>query len=130
MLQEKGLVTYFEETWIAEKEQRRHSIEREIEIQESELYNKNKPPPLFYGKSTFHVTTWTHRDSLSRGVPSLSRKHFCEDKRFVSYIFFITAFLCLTLSNGRILCNLLKPYLVIILYNYVEISTTKHALYY
>jgi len=49
MLQEKGLVTYFEETWIAEKEQRRHSIEREIEIQESELYNKNKPPPLFYG---------------------------------------------------------------------------------
>ena len=50
MLQEKGLVTYFEETWVAEKEHRRHSIEREIEIKESELYNKNKPPPLFYGK--------------------------------------------------------------------------------
>ncbi|XP_060599368.1 dynein heavy chain domain-containing protein 1-like [Ruditapes philippinarum] len=50
---EKGLVTYFEETWIAEKEQRRHSIEREIEIQESELYNKNKPPPLFYEHARF-----------------------------------------------------------------------------
>ena len=43
-------MTYFEETWVAEKEHRRHSIEREIEIKESELYNKNKPPPLFYGK--------------------------------------------------------------------------------
>ena len=43
-------MTYFEETWVAEKEHRRHSIEREIEIKESEFYNKNKPPPLFYGR--------------------------------------------------------------------------------
>ena len=47
-------MTYFEETWVAEKEQRRHSIEREIEIKESELYNKNKPPPLFYGNYLFY----------------------------------------------------------------------------
>ncbi|ESP00380.1 hypothetical protein LOTGIDRAFT_173233 [Lottia gigantea] len=45
---EKGLMTYFEDTWIAEREQRRHSIEREIEIKESELYRANRPPPLFY----------------------------------------------------------------------------------
>ncbi|XP_025095393.1 dynein heavy chain domain-containing protein 1-like isoform X2 [Pomacea canaliculata] len=45
---EKGLVTYFEDTWVAEREQRRHSIEREIEIKESELYKNNRPPPLFY----------------------------------------------------------------------------------
>ncbi|KAK7008742.1 dynein heavy chain domain-containing protein 1, partial [Biomphalaria glabrata] len=45
---EKGLVTYFEDTWVAERDQRRHSIEREIKIQESELYKSNKPPPLFY----------------------------------------------------------------------------------
>ncbi|KAL3832089.1 hypothetical protein ACJMK2_023767 [Sinanodonta woodiana] len=45
---EKGLVTYFEETWIPEKEQRRHSIEKEIDIKESELYKTNRPPPLFY----------------------------------------------------------------------------------
>ena len=56
-MQEKGLVTYFEETWVAEKEHRRHSIEREIEIKESELYNKNKPPPLFYG--TFGIANMT-----------------------------------------------------------------------
>lgn len=48
-VQEKGLVTYFEDTWVAEREQRRHSIEREIEIKESELYKNNRPPPLFYG---------------------------------------------------------------------------------
>ncbi|XP_035825634.1 dynein heavy chain domain-containing protein 1 [Aplysia californica] len=45
---EKGLVTYFEDTWVAERDQRRHSIEREIEIKESDLYKSNKPPPLFY----------------------------------------------------------------------------------
>nr|KAG5709415.1 hypothetical protein BaRGS_029264 [Batillaria attramentaria] len=45
---EKGLVTYFEDTWVAEREQRRHSIEREIEIKESDLYKNNRPPPLFY----------------------------------------------------------------------------------
>ncbi|KAK6166840.1 hypothetical protein SNE40_023452 [Patella caerulea] len=45
---EKGLMTYFEDTWIAERERRRHSIEREIEIKESELYRANRPPPLFY----------------------------------------------------------------------------------
>lgn len=47
--QEKGLVTYFEETWVAERDQRRHSIEREIEINESDLYKSSRPPPLFYG---------------------------------------------------------------------------------
>ncbi|CAL1542048.1 unnamed protein product, partial [Lymnaea stagnalis] len=45
---EKGLVTYFEDTWVAERDQRRHSIEREIKIKESDLYKTNKPPPLFY----------------------------------------------------------------------------------
>ncbi|XP_070211333.1 dynein heavy chain domain-containing protein 1-like isoform X3 [Littorina saxatilis] len=45
---EKGLVTYFEDTWVAERDQRRHSIEREIEIKESDLYKNNRPPPLFY----------------------------------------------------------------------------------
>jgi len=63
-LQEKGLVTYFEETWIAEKEQRRHSIEREIEIQESELYSKNKPPPLFYGKAFVNVHTLLYAKNI------------------------------------------------------------------
>jgi hypothetical protein len=48
--QEKGLVTYFEDTWVSEKDRRRrHSIEKEIEIKESEFYKSNKPPPLFYG---------------------------------------------------------------------------------
>jgi hypothetical protein len=47
---EKGLVTYFEDTWVAERDQRRHSIEREIEIKESDLYKNNRPPPLFYGE--------------------------------------------------------------------------------
>lgn len=51
ILQEKGLVTYFEDTWVSEKDRRRrHSIEKEIEIKESEFYKNNKPPPLFYGK--------------------------------------------------------------------------------
>ena len=50
-MQEKGLVTYFEDTWVAERDQRRHSIEREIEIKESDLYKNNRPPPLFYGES-------------------------------------------------------------------------------
>ncbi|XP_069111191.1 dynein heavy chain domain-containing protein 1-like isoform X1 [Argopecten irradians] len=47
---EKGLVTYFEDTWVAEKDlrRRRHSIEKEIDIKESDLYKSNKPPPLFY----------------------------------------------------------------------------------
>uniref|UniRef100_A0A8W8M9M4 AAA+ ATPase domain-containing protein n=1 Tax=Magallana gigas TaxID=29159 RepID=A0A8W8M9M4_MAGGI len=46
---EKGLVTYFEDTWVSEKDRRRrHSIEKEIEIKESEFYKNNKPPPLFY----------------------------------------------------------------------------------
>ncbi|CAG5130198.1 unnamed protein product, partial [Candidula unifasciata] len=45
---EKGLMTYFEETWVAERDQRRHSIEREIEINESDLYKSSRPPPLFY----------------------------------------------------------------------------------
>ena len=54
-LQEKGLVTYFEDTWVAERDQRRHSIEREIEIKESDLYKSNKPPPLFYGE---RVMAW------------------------------------------------------------------------
>ncbi|KAH9487912.1 hypothetical protein Btru_067436 [Bulinus truncatus] len=45
---EKGLVTYFEDTWVAERDQRRHSIEREIRIKESDLYKSHKPPPLFY----------------------------------------------------------------------------------
>ncbi|XP_048242736.1 dynein heavy chain domain-containing protein 1-like [Haliotis rufescens] len=46
---EKGLVTYFEDTWIAERERRRrHSIEKEVEIKESQFYKSNKPPPLFY----------------------------------------------------------------------------------
>lgn len=42
-------MTYFEDTWVAEREQRRHSIEREIKIKESDLYKNNRPPPLFYG---------------------------------------------------------------------------------
>ncbi|XP_078321878.1 dynein heavy chain domain-containing protein 1-like isoform X7 [Crassostrea virginica] len=46
---EKGLVTYFEDTWVSEKDRRRrHSIEKEIEIKESQFYKNNKPPPLFY----------------------------------------------------------------------------------
>ena len=48
IIQEEGLVTYFEDTWIKERE-RRHSIEKEIEIKESDMYKRNKPPPLFYG---------------------------------------------------------------------------------
>lgn len=48
--QEKGLVTYFEDAWVSEKDRRRrHSIEKEIEIKESDLYKNNRPPPLFYG---------------------------------------------------------------------------------
>jgi hypothetical protein len=46
--QEEGLITYFEDPWVKERE-RRHSIEKEIEIKESELYKTMKPPPLFYG---------------------------------------------------------------------------------
>ncbi|XP_041366047.1 dynein-1-beta heavy chain, flagellar inner arm I1 complex-like isoform X2 [Gigantopelta aegis] len=46
---EKGLVTYFEDTWVAERDRRRrHSIEKEIEIKESEFYKSNRPPSLFY----------------------------------------------------------------------------------
>ncbi|XP_052095798.1 dynein heavy chain domain-containing protein 1-like isoform X11 [Mytilus californianus] len=46
---EKGLVTYFEDAWVSEKDRRRrHSIEKEIEIKESDLYKNNRPPPLFY----------------------------------------------------------------------------------
>ena len=48
VLQEQGLFTYFEEPWQKERE-RRHSIEKEIEIKESELYKNSRPPPLFYG---------------------------------------------------------------------------------
>ena len=41
VVQEKGLVTYFEDTWVSEKDRRRrHSIEKEIEIKESEFYKK------------------------------------------------------------------------------------------
>ena len=51
VVQEKGLVTYFEDTWVSEKDRRRrHSIEKEIEIKESQFYKNNKPPPLFYGE--------------------------------------------------------------------------------
>ena len=48
--QEEGLSTYFEESWVKERE-RRHSIEKEIEIKESELYKSIRPPPLFYGNN-------------------------------------------------------------------------------
>lgn len=43
-------MTYFADSYETEKE-RRHSIEKEIEIKESELYKsmRPKPPPLFYG---------------------------------------------------------------------------------
>ncbi|XP_076466624.1 dynein heavy chain domain-containing protein 1-like isoform X2 [Babylonia areolata] len=61
---EKGLVTYFEDTWVAERDQRRHSIEREIEIKESELYKNNRPPPLFYE----HV-----KSSRRRNAPDYSK---------------------------------------------------------
>ena len=44
-------MTYFEDTWGSEKDRRwRHSIEKEIEIKESEFYKNNKSPPLFYGE--------------------------------------------------------------------------------
>nr|XP_022307449.1 dynein heavy chain domain-containing protein 1-like isoform X4 [Crassostrea virginica] len=53
---EKGLVTYFEDTWVSEKDRRRrHSIEKEIEIKESQFYKNNKPPPLFYDDTLEHV---------------------------------------------------------------------------
>ena len=55
IIQEEGLVTYFEDTWIKERE-RRHSIEKEIEIKESDMYKRNKPPPLFYGDYHKHCT--------------------------------------------------------------------------
>lgn len=46
-------MTYFEDAWVSEKDRRRrHSIEKEIEIKESDLYKNNRPPPLFYGKGT------------------------------------------------------------------------------
>ena len=45
-------MTYFEDAWVSEKDRRRrHSIEKEIEIKESDLYKNNRPPPLFYGKA-------------------------------------------------------------------------------
>ena len=47
--QESGLNTYFEDTWVEERD-RRHSIEKEVDIRESEFYKAHRPPPLFYGK--------------------------------------------------------------------------------
>ena len=43
-------MTHFEEPGVRERE-RRHSIERESDIRESELYAsaRTKPPPLFQG---------------------------------------------------------------------------------
>lgn len=70
ILQEKGLVTYFEDTWVSEKDRRRrHSIEKEIEIKESEFYKNNKPPPLFYGK---------HHIILRHQLLNCSSCKFCE----------------------------------------------------
>ena len=51
------MITYFEDTWIKERE-RRHSIEKEIEIRESKFYKANKPPPLFYGM--FNLRLYGH----------------------------------------------------------------------
>ena len=47
--------TYFEDPWVKERE-RRHSIEREVEIKESELYKSRKPPPLFYGMCNYVIS--------------------------------------------------------------------------
>ena len=46
--QDKNLRTYFAEPYEGER-RRRHSIEGEIKIKESELYKAMRPPPLFYG---------------------------------------------------------------------------------
>jgi hypothetical protein len=45
------LVTYFEDPWVCERE-RRTSVEKEIRIEESEMYKSMRPtdnPPLLYG---------------------------------------------------------------------------------
>jgi hypothetical protein len=50
-LKEEGLFTYFEDRWVKERE-RRNSIEKEIKIEESDLYKSMRPmepPPLLYG---------------------------------------------------------------------------------
>ncbi|XP_013418883.1 dynein heavy chain domain-containing protein 1-like [Lingula anatina] len=51
-LMDEGLSTYFGEAWVPRRE-RRHSIEKEIEIKESELYKSNKPPSLFVEHATY-----------------------------------------------------------------------------
>lgn len=53
-MKEDGLITYFEDTWVAEKE-RRHSVVKEINVRDSDIYKNNRPPPLFYGKLQFDV---------------------------------------------------------------------------
>jgi hypothetical protein len=56
--QEDGLVTYFEDKWVKERE-RRTSIEKEIRIQESELYKSTQSSsvsPVLYSKR--YVFCW------------------------------------------------------------------------
>ena len=51
--------------------ERRHSIEKEIEIKESEFYKTVRPPPLFYGKlpeSYFKTQLLSTTESINRDI--------------------------------------------------------------
>ncbi|XP_052798483.1 dynein heavy chain domain-containing protein 1-like isoform X5 [Mya arenaria] len=98
---EKGLVTYFEETWIAEKEQRRHSIEREIEIQESELYNKNKPPPLFY-ESTLEKIYKFYMDPNAKHARFKGKKASPDYSKLLKEAIYRSEFLGNIMFNGKL----------------------------
>jgi hypothetical protein len=77
--QEGGLVTYFEDTWVCERE-RRTSVEKEIRIDESEMYRSMRPtenPPLLYGKFLLENGRCLLWQYLEKSVSAASqRAHF------------------------------------------------------
>eukprot|EP00106_Octopus_bimaculoides_P016653 XP_014784095.1 PREDICTED: dynein heavy chain domain-containing protein 1-like [Octopus bimaculoides] len=47
---DKGLITFFADEWVCERTQRRNSLKEVINIRDSKMYRRKKPPPLEYGE--------------------------------------------------------------------------------
>ncbi|XP_036370408.1 dynein heavy chain 6, axonemal-like [Octopus sinensis] len=45
---DKGLITFFADEWVSERSQRRNSLKEVINIRDSKMYRRKKPPPLEY----------------------------------------------------------------------------------